>query len=831
MHAKKPSIGLALCSELLRRAVSSLDAGRFLAIALVACSAWLCFQGLFQSRIPAFRDGYAFYYPQAVWLAEQAATGNWFPQWNPREGLGVSVSGQPSSGVYYPLRMVWWIPLLSIAQRYAVFIALHVLLAVQGMRWGAKQLGCSQSAQWLAGISYGLSCPVIFQHSNLIYLGSAAWIGFAMGATAPLWCSRPPDSIVKGWQSCVVFALACSLMFLAGDLHTAINAMLLVSLSVALQAVASLVAAIMSRWRSSYATMLESKPPGSHEAVAYEAVDGEGRERRGMCFGWRNSSLRCSLAWLMGAGLLFTMLTAVQWIPAAGWSWHSTRLASDQLPLTTASPELRRVLGETSIPSQRLFDFSLPPWYGLTWIWPTIGGDYQPENSRLFALLPAEGRMWVPSLYVGLIPFILACYAIGRAVRANGSDAVLPRWLLGLLAFAGLAALGSYSPVWLYREFLLWLGLDDWADALPPDSTASLYWILTAWVPGYSLFRYPAKWSVWMAAALSLLAAVGWDASPTRLRWGKSRWLVVVWWLSLLGTLVAATAWWWSGQGGGAEIDRFLAQIANDRLLGPPTLGSIAKRSLWGFLTPTLLLAPLFLREVGKRWIPCVTLLEMSWVASSWLVFAAPPQALPSAYPVLPPTVSSASLVWCPAELSGSGAGGASWLGKMGLLTEPRYLNSPQSIEPRVMAALRQWLRRHDQLGSDDDAMEVVLRELGGTHRLVRTPQGSLAWRTIENPRPLCELQLDQEQERDWSGQVLNARWLTSDRLEVWVRTQQPATLLVRQFNDGGWRLKIPAPPDASGRSVSTRLSPGTLFLEVPVLAGEHRLVLYRGWF
>ncbi|MEZ6078335.1 MAG: hypothetical protein R3C56_22475 [Pirellulaceae bacterium] len=158
------------------------------------------------------------------WAAAQQQ-GDYFPTWNPSEGLGVSIAGQPSAALYYPLRPVWWLPGLDTAQKFSIFIVAHLLIAAVGMRLATRRLGLSDQAAWLAAISYSLSCPVFFQHTNLIYLCSAAWIGFALGAVFTAMQATGRRELLS---SCIAFAAAASLMLLGGDPQTAVNAFIMV---------------------------------------------------------------------------------------------------------------------------------------------------------------------------------------------------------------------------------------------------------------------------------------------------------------------------------------------------------------------------------------------------------------------------------------------------------------------------------------------------------------------------------------------------------------------------------------------------------------------------
>ena len=197
------------------------------------------------SEIPAFRDGFHFYFPQAVWLDRASVAGDFFPSWDFTSGLGTSPAAQNTTALYYPLRLVWVLPLASVPQRYALFVLIHLLVAAIGMQYAARSLRLSRNATWLAMIAFPLSCPVFFQHTNLPYLCSAAWIGFSLGAINQCRLtllhqrlqSREGDKsdqvrFLRDWiGSCTVFAFSAAMMLLAGDPHTALNAFIIASLA------------------------------------------------------------------------------------------------------------------------------------------------------------------------------------------------------------------------------------------------------------------------------------------------------------------------------------------------------------------------------------------------------------------------------------------------------------------------------------------------------------------------------------------------------------------------------------------------------------------------
>ncbi len=221
-----------------------------------------------------------------------------------------------------------------------------------------------------------------------------------------------------------VFALSIAMMILAGDPHTAANVLLLAVCVVAFQT------ACTRDWHAA----------------------------------------REQLTWWLAATVLVIAISAVQWMPSLMWSMQSHRwlgsrgsLASEQV-VAPESPQfcfaeiasqIERMLAEPSgRTSQGVYDFSLSPWHGLTCIWPTLGGNYTPTNTRIFSFIASEGRMWIPSLFFGCVPLMLL-------FRGKDEKDPIDLWLTLAIGFAMMAALGNYSLGWLIRNGLLAVGAKD----------------------------------------------------------------------------------------------------------------------------------------------------------------------------------------------------------------------------------------------------------------------------------------------------------------------------------------------------------------------------------
>ena len=124
--------------------------------------------------------------------------------------------------------------------------------------------------------------------------------------------------------------------------------------------------------------------------------------------------------------------------------------------------------------------------------------------------------MWEPSLYVGGLALVLALSAAGFRGRPPWRA-----WLTAVAAVGLLASFGKFAgPLWSARwipAFASALGPHDpadlaaRADAYPLDAMGSPYELLSGLIPGFGLFRYPAKLLTLTAAAVAVLAGAGWD--------------------------------------------------------------------------------------------------------------------------------------------------------------------------------------------------------------------------------------------------------------------------------------------------------------------------------
>ena len=277
----------------------------------------------------------------------------------------------------------------------------------------------------------------------------------------------------------------------------------------------------------------------------------------------------------------------------------------------------------------RVYQFSVGPWRLAEYVWPNFSGRQYPINRRWLEAVPAEGRVWTPSLYMGILPLILA--VMSMRFRRNGDrederDTQFVRWLSWTAVLAVLASFGWYGLGWVLREFQLAAGMDTTGCPVIGAPVGGLYWLMSVVLPGYVYFRYPAKLLIVAAIALSTLSARGWDGvfSERPLAVVKFRGcLACICLLSLLAAAVStAVRPWWHSQ---------LSATPPDVLFGPLDTVGAANGLLFAFLQTALVCAAAYwlLRPPAKRrsW-TAVALLALTavdlGVANGWMVASAP---------------------------------------------------------------------------------------------------------------------------------------------------------------------------------------------------------------
>ncbi len=213
---------------------------------------------------------------------------------------------------------------------------------------------------------------------------------------------------------------------------------------------------------------------------------------------------------------------------------------------------------------EHIYHFSLGPWRLAELVWPNFSGRMFPVHRRWISAIPAEGRVWTPSIYLGLMPLLLALSCC-RWFRGPAQV----RWATWTALAGVVASFGWYGAGWLLQEFRYGLMATPPEDVWIGQPVGGLYWVMVTLLPGYSMFRFPAKLFVVATLGLSLLAAWGLD-SLQRTPGRRLSWIAV-------SLAIVSMAAGWLTMWIGPLWESWLKNAPNDALFGPLDVpGSLA---------------------------------------------------------------------------------------------------------------------------------------------------------------------------------------------------------------------------------------------------------------
>lgn len=565
----------------IRNPRSGVRIGIFLATGILLVSVLGIFgTALTTDQVFVFRDAAHFYYPLFEWTANQWQLGQ-VPLWNPLEDLGAPVVADSTSSVFYPGKLLFFLP-GPFGFWYKAFIVIHVLLCGLTSFRLARHWHCHVSAATLAAVSYALSGNVLFQYCNVVYLVGAAWLPAAI---------LTGDRLIKrgGAGNAVRLAFCLAMMVLGGDAQSAYHAgIMLVGLA----------------WLSRRAGNKGEEP------------------------GFKRKTVRLILAASLAIGL-----AGVQWLPSANWIGSSTRASHDaprnvyEFGRSCLKQDGKANFGPTLLGvtqpghHSNVFEFSVGPWRFIELLWPNVGGKMFPQNQRWMNAIPAEGRVWTPTLYMGLLPVLLASLSF----RLRGGSA-RRRFLSWCALLSALAGLGGYGVGWLLSEIHYDLG---GSGELPVGAPfGGLYWLLTVVLPGYVYFRYPAKLWIIGTLAISQLAAASFDRAAGANGRARVRLMRRIAVLAIVSALFARFA--------PTNLGMWLSDPANVPF-GPLDIRSVQPQMMASMVHTTLLACGILTivwfnaadrKIVPRRWILVfLTAFELV-VAHQWLVPLAPIAAM-----------------------------------------------------------------------------------------------------------------------------------------------------------------------------------------------------------
>ena len=490
---------------------------------LLTCVPWWCllavgvltaiffWRVLFLGEHIAFRDGAHFYpslfeYIQSEWRAGRV------PLWNPYENLGQPLQANPVSSVFYPGKLVYFLPISSY-HAYHLYVIGHILLAALSCYRLARHFSGSRPAATIAALSYAFGGSVLFQYSNIVFLVGAAWLPEAIRQADIMLTTRRISAMVALG---IVFAM----LVLGGDPQMAWHVLILILLLMFFyrrNSKKTLTDSRLSIATNSVLSMFESNTTTA--SGTYSAIGVGSRSF------WSRSLLLLCFSLLVG-----TLLAAVQWLPAfelgangdrnledqpvslwrslfvleRGFREHEKHQAWDQVKAGLTAQETQQ-----SGMARSRYNFSIGPWRLVEYVWPNANGRMFPINTNWGTAIaknwPCSG-IWSPSLYMGIIPFLLAV----SALRFRKTSPLI-LWLSWSLIIFIVGSFGYFGLGWVINQTIVLVGGS--ADMTGIGSPfGGVYWLFSLLIPGYDQFRYPAKLLTVASLMLALLSARSFDS-------------------------------------------------------------------------------------------------------------------------------------------------------------------------------------------------------------------------------------------------------------------------------------------------------------------------------
>ena len=487
-------------------------------------------QVLFAERNFVYRDAGHFYYPYFKLIAQEWAAGR-VPLWNPYENGGVPLAGNPTASVFYPLKLLF---LLPYPVAYKWYLMGHVLIAWVVCTLSARGLGISWWGSALAGTAYAFSGFVIFQVFNIVFLCGAAWLPLGMLAVDRL--VRRPRA---GW--CLTLAVVLALQVLGGDPQVAyltglaalpyaliyhLGLMRGQALLMALAAVGFGIVSYRRSWDDFVQHLRLGRVNDLFQRDLLYWLSATGLLLAGtlvlLIVSWRRrgsapeKTVR-SVRLLLLAGVVGFLLCAVQVLP----TFDLLRVAD------RSAPQAPHESVAFSFFPLRLVEFLLPTPFGRQF----------PINTRWMPFQGYETNVWVPTVYLGLVPLLLGVFSL----RLWGGT-VEQRWLTWTTILMFWLAIGKFGgPLWLGEEPGRKDPVRQERGVKVYGTSDGLYRLCEDTIPGFRSFRYPAKMLVFCTLGIALLAGLGTDRLLTdpSFKLARTTLLLAVIGLVALGLVIA----------------------------------------------------------------------------------------------------------------------------------------------------------------------------------------------------------------------------------------------------------------------------------------------------
>jgi hypothetical protein len=560
---------------------------------------------LFGDRQFGYRDAAAYYYPLHQYVQSEWRAGRW-PLWEPAENAGMPLLGNPSAAVLYPGKLIFAI--MPYAWGARIYIVVHSALAFASMLVLMRSWAISWAGSATSALAYAFGTPILFQYSNVIYLVGAAWLPLGI---------RAVDRWVRlGWRSGLIeLAIVLAMQTLGGDPQSAYilcwaagayaagmawsrarqarriapetsntrpDAASLTGPAESLMSPFAPRKDVLSRSESRQSACLTAQSSlGVHSgrwlalastglilwvtatlavAIWLVQVPRRGHEARAL-LSMDHVRLGVAAAWCAAIAGFALYWSRRGWRYALGITWLGLA-SSAALAIMLSAAQLLPVIeffGQTvraAVGPRDVYRFSIEPYRLVELCWPNVMGFQLSGNTHWRDALKLVGgaEVWVPWIYLGVIPLMLA---LGALTLRRGPPWRV--WLAALVVASLLGSLGQYtSPIWMARalamtarwswtrELLARVGpldpvdIPSRLDGFLRDGDGSFYWWMMVVLPGFGQFRYPAKLFTFTALGLSALAGAGWDD----LRAGRGRKILMMFTLFLVLSLAVLLGVW-----------------------------------------------------------------------------------------------------------------------------------------------------------------------------------------------------------------------------------------------------------------------------------------------
>lgn len=572
------------------------------------------FRPLIEGERFSYRDVGYFYYPLFEQIQNEWERGR-LPLWDPFENLGQPLAGNPTSSVFYPGKAIFFLASAGCVDFNACFsfyIIGHVALSFFGVYFLTRRLGISRGGSTLAGLSFAFSGPILFQYSNVVFLVGAAWLPFLALFSFDFFAATTIDGKLK---STLKLSVAQALAILGGEPQIVYLSTIaffafafFAPVRLVVKTASPPVVRLRDRFRTraalalvllvaaSVATFFLAAPQilPSAELIARSSRAAQGPPRSLWEIPsalWRNSAKnngerpqassppRLNKQIAQNSKIAqdakhpqtdesaqkptFALINRFAQNKQTAQSGESAQ--NKQTAQSGESSFYSALLGgeiEKNGRNRAIYRFSVGPWRWAERLFPNVGGRQFPRSSRWFAIFPEEIAVWTPTLYCGVVPYLLALSAarfrfarrrqnrqkaqihrprkfsqlryfpqLCQHLQPTNSDKLnatdkLPSfshpnrspaaafrvWATWLVLVSTTAALGGFGVVWAIRFVdALLAGSPPARTFVDGDPLGGVYWLFNLILPKFVEFRYPAKLLTLSALGLAVLTGFGWD--------------------------------------------------------------------------------------------------------------------------------------------------------------------------------------------------------------------------------------------------------------------------------------------------------------------------------